>query len=191
MAQKVEQMEERTLSRREFVRVVRNGAVILIIPQTLRSHLVGRPSALVPQEQIQSSYPYKFFTAEEAASVEAMSARIIPSDQTPGAREAKAVRFIDHMLATEYKIDQVTYRDGLRRLNEVSQSRFSRLFASLNEADQDGILIQMERRGIPDWESAGDFFSLVRGHTIEGLFSDPKHQGNARGVGWRLVGLSV
>ena len=40
-----------------------------------------------------------YFSQEEWDTVEAATARIIPTDHHPGAREAKVVRFIDRMLA--------------------------------------------------------------------------------------------
>src|SRR4029077_9544022 len=43
---------------------------------------------------------FEFFSANEGAEVEAITARIIPSDDTPGAREAGVVYFIDRGLAT-------------------------------------------------------------------------------------------
>jgi gluconate 2-dehydrogenase gamma chain len=33
------------------------------------------------------------------------------------------------------------------------------------------------------------FFQLLRAHTIEGMFSDPMHGGNAGLIGWQLVGF--
>ena len=33
------------------------------------------------------------------------------------------------------------------------------------------------------------FFALLRTHTIEGMFCDPMHGGNANFVGWKLVGF--
>ena len=32
------------------------------------------------------------------------------------------------------------------------------------------------------------FFKLLRTHTIEGMFSDPMHGGNAGLIGWQLLG---
>jgi gluconate 2-dehydrogenase gamma chain len=32
------------------------------------------------------------------------------------------------------------------------------------------------------------FFRLLRQHTIEGMFSDPMHGGNAGLIGWQLIG---
>src|SRR2546429_1379328 len=39
---------------------------------------------------------YEFFTPEEAAEIEAITARLIPTDDTPGAREAGVVRSEEH-----------------------------------------------------------------------------------------------
>lgn len=183
-----------SLSRREFVRVVCDGVVILMLPPP-----VGRPhppsavkaEPLSPSDQDQPGYRLRFFTKEEAAAVEAINARIIPSDETPGAREARVVYFIDYLLATEYKAQQSVYRAGLRRLEKVAHSRFKRPFAALTAAEQDSLLVQMERQEIAGWTDAGDFFSLVCAHTIEGMFSDPKYHGNAGGIGWKLIGADT
>src|ERR1700736_565705 len=43
---------------------------------------------------------FEFLNAAEAADVEAISAQIIPSGATPGAREAHAVYFIDRAMST-------------------------------------------------------------------------------------------
>jgi len=52
----------------------------------------------------------EFFTAQEASLVDALTARILPgSADDPGAREAGAVNFIDHMLAEFESFDQPTY----------------------------------------------------------------------------------
>jgi gluconate 2-dehydrogenase gamma chain len=33
------------------------------------------------------------------------------------------------------------------------------------------------------------FFQLLRTHTIEGMFCDPMHGGNAGLIGWQLIGF--
>ena len=43
--------------------------------------------------------PFKVLSAAEAAEVEAIAAAIIPSGETPGAREAGVVYFVDEALA--------------------------------------------------------------------------------------------
>lgn len=184
--------EGQNLSRRSFVRIVRDGAIILVLPEILGCRLFRSeevPPTSVTQDRSRAPYQLRFLTTEETATVEALTARIIPSDERPGAKEARVVHFIDYMLVTAYAAQQTFYRDGLRQLNKLSQVRLDRLFAGLAEADQDVLLHQMERREIRDWKEAGDFFSTVRAHTIEGMFSDPKYYGNAGRVGWELLGV--
>src|SRR3989442_7183234 len=67
---------------------------------------------------------FEFFTPEEAAEIEAITARIIPTDDTPGAREAGVVYFIDRGLATFAVENQKTYREGLPEL----QARVTEMF---------------------------------------------------------------
>ena len=184
--------EGQRLSRRGFVKTVRDSAFILILPQALGCRLFHgdeKLSASVTKEASLPDYQIKFLTTEEAATVEAVTARLIPSDQKPGAKEATVVHFIDYMLVTSYASQQTYYRNALRQLNQLCQHRFKRPFTGLAEADQDEQLAQTERGEIPDWKEAGDFFATIRAHTIEGMFSDPKYYGNAGRVGWQLMGL--
>src|SRR5213082_1917760 len=69
---------------------------------------------------------FEFFTPEEAAEVAAITARIIPTDDTPGAREAGVVYFIDRGLATFAVDDQKTYREGLPELQARLREMFPR-----------------------------------------------------------------
>src|SRR6266536_1771195 len=51
-----------------------------------------------------------FLSAAEAADIEAVAAQIIPTDDTPGAREAGVVYFIDRVLATFFSRLASDYR---------------------------------------------------------------------------------
>jgi gluconate 2-dehydrogenase gamma chain len=52
----------------------------------------------------------RFFTAQEASLLDALTARILPgSTDDPGAREAGTVNFIDNMLAEYQAFDEPTY----------------------------------------------------------------------------------
>ncbi len=176
-----DELEEVNLPRRDFLMVVPGGALALL---PAHQELPLTP----PQSPGPRPYQRKFLTSNEAATVEAVTARIIPSDQSPGAKQARVVDFIDYLLSTAYATQQPAYRNGVRRLNELSQSRFKRTFAGLTEAEQDSLLTQMEGGEIHEWKDAAGFFAMIRGHTIEGMFADPKYHGNAGGVGWRLLG---
>ena len=37
--------------------------------------------------------------------------------------------------------------------------------------------------------SGREFFELMRKHTLEGFFSEPKHGGNRDSIGWKVLGF--
>ena len=124
---------------------------------------------------------FAFFTPEQAAEVEALTAEIIPSDGTPGAREAHVVAFIDRALVTFERSAQEDYRKGLDELAAATKklSPSASHFSALSADDKIKLLTSIEKT---------PFFELVRVHTITGFFADPVHGGNHGRVGWALVG---
>lgn len=123
---------------------------------------------------------FAFFTPDQAAEVEAMAAQIIPTTETPGAREARVVNFIDRALTTFEKGRQPDYKQGLDELAAQSRQLFpaAARFSALNAEQQIQVLTAMEKT---------PFFNLVRTHTITGFFASPVHGGNANQAGWKLV----
>jgi len=140
--------------------------------------------------------PLKFFTASEARVVTAACERIFPRDDNgPGATDAGVVVYIDRQLAGPYGRDKyrytkppfgsssaehgyqgadnprAVYRNGVRQLGA---------FDTLSTAEQIAALEAVEKT---------PFFALLRAHTLEGVFCDPVHGGNANLSGWRLVGF--
>lgn len=136
------------------------------------------------QQAARSGQPatFAFFTAEQAAEIEAMAAQIIPTDDTPGAREARVVHFIDRTLTTFARTSQPLYTQGLADLQAQSKQRFPNAsrFSALTSEQQIQVLTAMEKT---------PFFNMVRTHTIAGFFASPVHGGNADKVGWKLVGF--
>jgi gluconate 2-dehydrogenase gamma chain len=124
---------------------------------------------------------FAFFTPEQAAEVEAMAAEIIPTDSTPGAREAHAVAFIDRALVTFESARQADYRQGLEELAAATRKLHpsAARFSALSSADRVQVLTSIEKT---------PFFELVRVHTITGFFASPVHGGNHDKIGWALVG---
>ncbi|PYT58549.1 MAG: hypothetical protein DMG35_17445 [Acidobacteria bacterium] len=152
----------------------------------------------------QSAAPpkFEFFTAEEAKEIEAICARIIPSDDTPGAREAGVVFFIDRGLATFGVDDQKTYREGLPELQARVTEMFSGFakFSALTPEQQDQVLHSFDEpaepgkaarpaaRNLRRRPGAQNFFETLRQHTIVGFLIDPDYGGNRDGAGWKVVG---
>ena len=129
-------------------------------------------------------------TAAEAETLEAITARLIPTDANgPGALEAEAARYIDRALGGALASSHDAYRSGLAAIDSYARMSKGSPFAKLQPADQDAILRDMESNVasgfVPD---SSTFFNLVRGHTIQGTFCDPYYGGNADFVGWDLIG---
>ncbi len=141
--------------------------------------------------------PLRFFTEAEAAIIAAAASRIFPSDDAgPGAREAGVVIFIDRQLAGPWGRDAHRYThepfdDGLvaefgyqgkANPREIYRQGLKGLagFDALPPAQQDEKLKQIE---------SSLFFALLRRNTVEGMFCDPIHGGNADMVGWQLIGF--
>ena len=125
---------------------------------------------------------FEFFSPEEAVEIEAVSAQIIPTDDAPGAREARVVYFIDRVLTTFDRDKQPTYKQGLKDLQHKTLEMFpnANRFSSLTPAQQIQLLTAIEKT---------EFFELVRVHTIMGYLSRPEYGGNKDQVGWKLIGF--
>jgi gluconate 2-dehydrogenase gamma chain len=133
---------------------------------------------------------WETLSAAEAETLEAITARLIPSDANgPGALEAQAARYIDRALGGALASSHDAYRSGLAAIDGYARLSKGSPFAKLSAADQDAILRDMEGNAasgfVPD---AATFFNLVRAHTIQGTFCDPYYGGNTDFVGWDLIG---
>jgi gluconate 2-dehydrogenase gamma chain len=125
-------------------------------------------------------------TAAEATTLEAVCARLIPSDANgPGACEARAAHYIDKALGGALSSSREAYRSGLAALDAMALKRGGAAFAQMAPQLQDAVLTDMEANvSAPD---GAPFFALVRGHTLQGTFCDPYYGGNADYVGWTLL----
>jgi gluconate 2-dehydrogenase gamma chain len=165
----------RNLSRREFIRVAvaaaaANGMVACS----------GRT-------------PWRFLTVDEARTLASVCDQLIPPDTDPGADWAWVVNFMDLQLCGPYRHLRETYREGIRCLNQMSQSQHSRVFAELPGDQQVGVLRALEKKEAPKdiWQTlaALQFFEMVLSHTMQGFYGDPRHGGNREHASWKMVGL--
>jgi len=132
-----------------------------------------------------------FFNSAEARTIDAFAAQIIPSEEgSPGAREAGVVYYIDRALAGFMRDLQPLYRRGLQILHDLAVDTFGAEFSALETAQQ-GELVEMldDRAGSDDEDFAGQFYRILREHTVQGFFGDPAYGGNRDVVGWKLVGF--
>jgi gluconate 2-dehydrogenase gamma chain len=183
------------LSRRNFLS--RGSAAVSAV--WLSAHWPAVVAAAEHAHQAaKSSAPprFQYFTPEEAVEIDAITARIIPSDETPGAREAGVVYFIDRALTTFAVDDQKVYREGLPGLQTRVRELFPALekFSTATPEQQDQILHSLDEQTGPAGRhsrssgASSSFFQAVRVHTILAFLVDPDSGGNRDGVGWKVIG---
>jgi gluconate 2-dehydrogenase gamma chain len=162
-------------SRRAFLRAATQHSLILL---SLPAVLSAREQASAVQA---AKGAFKTLRPEEAAEFAAIAARIIPTDDTPGATEAGVIYFIDQVLGTSRPEALAPMREGLSTLQASARSIYqASTFRGLEDAQKDALLQAIETT---------PFFETMRYLTIAGMFSSPEYGGNRGGVGWRLIGF--
>jgi gluconate 2-dehydrogenase gamma chain len=157
------------------------------LPAELREQT--QPSAAKPATTPRRE-PIENLTAYEADLLEAICARIIPTDASgPGAREARAAHYIDRALGGALASSKPAYSAGLAAFDAYCKSSRRAPFLELSPRDQDSVLIDVETGAATGFTgSSAQFFAMVRTHTLQGTFGDPYYGGNANFVGWDLIG---
>jgi gluconate 2-dehydrogenase gamma chain len=125
---------------------------------------------------------FEVLSAREAREFEAIAARILPTTDTPGAREAGVIWFMDKSFGSIMS-DRLEFAlGGLAEFQSGIPAAFpgAKRFSDLDEAEQDRYLESQEQTG---------FFGFVRFMTIAGFFGMSSYGGNRDNVGWKLLGL--
>jgi|GEM_PF-4296626 len=114
-----------------------------------------------------SNAAFRYLNAGEASEIEALVAQIIPSDGTPGAKEAGCIHFIDRALETFDRLRRELYRSGLAATQEKRLELFpqSRGIAELNSSQAIALLMAIEQT---------EFFGLLRIGQADRIRNSPK-----------------
>jgi gluconate 2-dehydrogenase gamma chain len=177
------------MRRREFITIPAGGLGGLLL------YTLAREPFRLEAQDGGVRVALRFFTEAEARVVAAAAERIFPSDASgPGATEAGVVIYIDRQLAGPYGRDQFRYTkppwtesvpehgyQGKATPRETYRAGIAQLenFVGLSAERQDARLRTIE---------SSLFFQMLRRHTLEGMFCDPHHGGNANMIGWQLIG---
>lgn len=192
--------ETRFISRRDLLKTAGAvGAAVVTTSGTQSGAVVEAEAAQAPVQaptgaRSATRESYESLTAHEADMLEAIVTRLIPSDAIgPGAREARAAHYIDRALGGALAGSLGAYRAGFAAFDRYCRASRGTPFVELSPADQDAVLMDIERGGATT-SGAGfaggssTFFSMVKAHTWQGTFGDPYYGGNANFVGWDLLG---
>jgi len=114
-----------------------------------------------------------FFDKHQYATVTELASLIIPTDETPGAREAKVNEYID-MIVGESAVDvKKIYLDGLAWLDKTSVERHNKKFIDLTNNQQVAILTEISqiKNPTPENEVQTKFFKAMKDITIDGFYT--------------------
>ena len=179
------------ISRRELLKRAGLAGAAAVVAPSLAPHDAADASSQAIQPAARPiSRAFENLTPAESDALEAVVARLIPTDATgPGAMEAGAAHYIDRALGGALRTSRAVYQVGLKALDDYARSSRGKPFAQLAAADQDAVLIDVEAGTAAGFTGgSAAFFTIVRAHTIQGTFCDPFYGGNANFVGWDLVG---
>ncbi len=183
------------VSRRDLLKRAALAGAALTIPLSAATGAdsaaaTSTPDVATAEQAPARREPLENVTAAESDLLEAICARIIPTDANgPGAREARAAHYIDRALGGALASSRQAYTAGCAALDRYCRSSRGAPFLELSERDQDSVLIDVETGAATGFTgSPAAFFALVRTHTLQGTFGDPYYGGNANFVGWDLIG---
>ena len=193
--------QPRKISRREMLKSAGLAGAAVAFPGTLSGTtpektalpVLGEGTARGVRSADAPPRALQTLTVAEFEILTAMVARIIPADELgPGAREAGAMYYIDRELGGALSGQKEAYQIGLAALDRYSRYSRGRPFVELSETEQDSVLIDCQggsatNTGAGFAGSSGQFFNMVRSHTLQGTFSDPYYGGNQDFIGWDLL----
>jgi gluconate 2-dehydrogenase gamma chain len=126
----------------------------------------------------QPSAPYvpQFFKPEEFRTVEILTELIIPTDDTPGAKEAQVANYIDFVVfsAAEFKPSlQREWIAGLDILEHESHTQFGKAFREISHVDRTTLLtlISAPERDPQEHHDGFAFFTVLKDMTVEGFYT--------------------
>lgn len=157
---------------------------------------------------------WRFFTPEEAGTVEALVDRLIPPDpETPGGKDAGCAVFIDRQLAGSYGEAEGNYnagphhdgtkqqgeqsaatpaqhyREALQALDKHCRAKHAASFTGLSDEQKDAVIAGLEDGSIDLGGKPGSFFKQLLKDTQQGFFADPIYGGNRDMCAWKMIGF--
>jgi gluconate 2-dehydrogenase gamma chain len=160
------------LERREILRAMALAAAASQFPGFHRWAFACGHVGAAAQQSKPASYAAQFFTQPEYETVERLSEMVLPSDGSPGAREAGVSEFIDFMVFSDPGV-QYRFRYGLTWLDTRSEELYGKTFGKLQNDQQADILqhLAYKDRYRAGEDEGREFFKLIREYTIMGFYT--------------------
>ncbi|HEX5410863.1 MAG TPA: gluconate 2-dehydrogenase subunit 3 family protein [Terriglobia bacterium] len=118
----------------------------------------------------------QFFKPEEFSTVEMLTEIIIPTDDQPGAKEAKVADYIDFVVFSAAEFEpklQKEWIDGLGLVNELSSKKYGKSFPGISPSQREDLLTEMSGpEHDPKLQHRGfAFYRLLKAMTLEAFFT--------------------
>ncbi len=155
--------ETRGLSRREAIRRLVGAGLATMSAADLADAFVAANCSRGDAPGA-TTYRPRFFDRAEYETVARLASVIIPSDETPGAREARVEEWIDFLVSESDATRQRLYREGLARLAGLCRERRRGDFLSLPPAAQEDALRDLSEADPP-------FFRALKEDTVFGFYT--------------------
>jgi gluconate 2-dehydrogenase gamma chain len=165
-------MAGQSIERREVLRILSIAAGAATFPGFSKwSFACGHIGDALAQIK-PAVYRPVFFNAHEYGLIGRLTDLIIPSDDTPGAREAGVSEFIDLMASRDPEL-QRDFRTGLNWLNTRTQKTWGKAFQLLSPPQQTDLLesLAYKKKFRAGEERGREFFELVREYTVMGFYT--------------------
>jgi hypothetical protein len=160
--------------RREVLRVIAIAAGASHYPGFNRWAFAQHHTSTAGNAGNRSAGPYvrQFFSDREYAIVERITDIIIPTDDTPGARDAGVAEFIDFMVARDESI-QYRFRFGTQWIDSHSRWLHGSGFLEIRPEEQFDMLqhLAYKDKYRPREEDGRRYFDLIREYTVMGFYT--------------------
>ena len=189
-------MAGQSVQRREILRYIGIASVAGTFPGFSRwafacsqSHV--HETAVASTQAAAAPYKPLFFSSLDFLMIERLAEMIIPSDDTPGAKEAGVAEFIDFMVANRVPVSprreirstedairsgdeaQNRFLAGLAWIKARARSEFSHEFMDCSADQQEKLLEELAYKAKfkPLTESGREFFRFFRDYTVVGYYT--------------------
>jgi len=132
-------------------------------------------AALFFSGSLRAAEPPKFFSPEDFAALQSFTEILIPTDDTPGAREAKCAQFIDFVLQASEETTQTRWRQAMQALRDAG-------FHAANPARRLEIVTEMDQSASPAYRLIKQQNTFAFYTSREGTIQTLDYKGNTYNV---------
>jgi Gluconate 2-dehydrogenase subunit 3 len=158
------------MTRRDAAWAILRAASVAAAPEffaeclhSAQSHTHNANNFAPPEPDRWTNYQPKFFSREEIEILDAFTAILIPTDDTPGAREAHVVPFIDFVVAAAAEYDPEMQGDWRAALHFLGEQKFGQV----PSAEQVALIEKMSEPG----DHSHPAYQLIKDMTVHAFYT--------------------